>query len=472
MSGARLSAMLLAAALSACASPVYVDKGKAEETPPLALNPVSFQVHEAFSAHPPACVAVLPLSGPGGDAVIEPARVEAVRRAVYAHLAPQGRRSVRPARVDFLLERLPPAGRDDTAEIGRILGCEALIGGRVTESGMQFLGVYSRVAVGAELTMRRAADGQVLWEGGHVATLHAGGLPVSPIGVAMGIFEAARNMDDEQILRATDDLARRLAATIPDLRIVALDDPVEPPAPVKVAPLAPEPPRKAGLEAFLDDIAGLAPDERRARLLQAIEQRRFGEMARSPLLDALVSVEGARPEDFLRHAEHLAESGDYASALARAEQAVARDPDFAPGHFAVGRMRLKLGEPLRAEKSMIRAVALDSANAAYLNGLGYVNGLGGKPDRALAAYGMAIRADSANGFAYYNSGVIQFNRGELRAAADAFYGAGLAYLKTGHYGLAGKALADLKEIDGQGLDLAGEIDTIEGAIQALEQRKG
>ncbi|EME70872.1 hypothetical protein H261_05669 [Paramagnetospirillum caucaseum] len=456
--------------LAACTSPVYVDRSQEEEAPPLALNAVSFRVHQSLAARPPSCVAVLPLSGPDGDAALEPARIEAVRRAVYAHLAPHGRRDVKPARVDFVLERLDPARRGDAAEIGRALDCEALIGGKVTESGRQFLGVYSRVAVGAELRMVRAAGGEVLWEGTHVASLHAGGLPISPIGIAMGIFEAARNMDDEQILRATDDLARRLASTIPDPGIVALDDPTEPPAPVRALPLSPEPPRKAGLDAFLEELAPLAADERRARLIQALEQRRFGDMARAPLLDALVAVPDARPEDFLRHAEYLAEAGDYASALARAEQAAARDASFAPAHFAMGRMRIKQNDPSRAEADIIRAVALDGDNATYLNGLAYVNSLRGRADRALAAYAMAIRADAANGFAYYNSGVILLDQGDRVAAADAFYGAGLAYLKTGHYGQAGKALADLKELSGPGLDLSREIDTIQGALAALEQK--
>lgn len=466
----RAVSLLALIGLAACTSPVYVDRGAAEEAPPLALNAVSFHLSEAWSARPPSCVAVLPLTGPEGEAAVDPARIEAVRRAIHAHLAPQGRRDVKPARVDFILDRLTAAQREDRAEIGRALKCEALISGQVTESGRQFLGVYSRVAVGAQLRMVRAGTGDVLWEGSHVATLHAGGLPVSPIGVAMGIFEAARNMDDEQVLRATDDLARRLVSTIPDSGIVALDDPAEPPAPVRAPPLSPEAPRKAGLEAFLDETAALPPDERRARLIQALELGRFGDMARVPVLDALVATPGARPEDFLRYTDALAEAGDYAGALARAEQAVARDNALASAHFAVGRMRIKLGEPARAEPPIIRAVALEGGNGTFLNGLGYVNSLQGRDERALAAYDMAIRANPANGFAYYNSAVILLGRGDRKGAADAFYGAGLAYVRTGHYGQAGKALADLKDLSGPGLDLAREIDTIQGALAALEKK--
>lgn len=426
---ARRLALAAFLGLSACTSPVYVDTGKAETETPLALNSVVFQVHESWRAAPPACIAILPLKGPEGGGELAAGRIEAVRRAIYAHLAPQGRRVVKPARVDFLLSGLSEADRSDSARLGQRLDCDGLMSGRVTESGAQFLGVYSRVATGADLRMVRAMDGGVLWEGRHTASLHGGGLPISPIGVAMGILDAARNMDEEQTLRAIDDLARRLATTIPDDRIVALDDPAAPPTPVKAEPLGPRP----------------AP----------------APVAAEPPRTAAAA---------LRDAEHLAETGDYAGALARADRAIALEADNAAAHFTLGRMLIKLGDLAQAEPAIIRAVAIDGGNAAYLNGLGYVNSLAGRMDRALAAYGMAIDASPANGFAWYNSGVILLEQGDVKAAADAFYGAGMAYLKSGNFGQAGKALADLKDLAGQGLDLAREIDAIEGALAALTKK--
>lgn len=461
--------LALALALAACTTPVYVDQGKQEEAPPLALNAVAFNLHEAWTAKPPACIAILPLKGPEKGDAPDKERIEAVRLALYAHLAPQGRRDVKPARVDFILDHMPAEQQGDMAAVGRALNCEALLTGRVTESGMQYLGIYSRVGVGAELKVVRAADGTVLWDGTHVATLHGGGVPISPVGIAMGIFDAARNVDDEQILRATDDLARRLISTMPDPGIVALEDPAEPQ--VKAQPVTPQPP-KQGLAAFLDDTAKLPADERRIRLIQALDQGRFGEMAKPGLLDALVATEGAKPEDYVRYADYLASAGDYNSALARAQQAVARDDAYAPGHFMAGRMQIKLGDAETGEKEMIRAVALDNGNADFLNGLGYVNGLRGRSERALAAYDMAIKANPANGFAYYNTGVILLGQGDRSGAADAFYGAALSYIKSKQYGQAGKALADLRELSGAGIDLGQEIQTIEGALAALDQKKG
>lgn len=392
--------------LAACGTPAYVDRGKGEAPSDLHPNQVVFTLHPAFHAAPPACVAVLPLAirVPETDAADQ---APLVRRVLFGHLAPQGRRGIPLARIDHVLARLEPAARDDAAQVGAALGCDAVMSGEVTRYGAEFMGIYSRVSVGARLRLVRAATGEVLWEGEHVATAHGGALPLSPVGLALGILDAAGNVSDEQRLRVTDDLARRLAATLPDAALAELDDP------------AALPPR----------------------------------LAEAPPMGA--------------DGEALAAAGDYAGALAAADRAVAAAPNRADAHFLRGRMLLKLGRGPEAEAAMIRAAALDGGNPRILDGLGHVNALAGRTERALAAYAMAIDADPADGFAWFNSGVLLLADGRANAAGDAFYGAGLAYLRRGDYGMAGKALAALRELRGQGVALDREITTIESALGAL-----
>jgi Tfp pilus assembly protein PilF len=420
----RARLFLASLLLAAGCTPSYVDQGagKTED----GFNQVSFQVHDAYGRQPPECVAVLPLTAVDGMNIDE-ADTAAVRRAFFAHLSPQGKRVIKPARVDFVLAGLPEANRRDLAAIGHNLNCEALVTGRVLEFGSQFFGVYSRVAVGADLRMVRAGDGALLWEGRHTAASHGGSLPLSPIGIAMGILEAARNLNEEQALRVTDDLARRLVSTIPDTTIAALDDPAGPPTPVKLEAAKP-----------------VSPPEPAA--------------APPPRDKPLVLVERAL------------ENGDYIGALGHADAAVAETPDDGAAHFMRARVLIKLGEVDRAEPSVIQALAREERNPLYLNALGYLNGMRGRSDRALAAYRMAIAADPLNGFALYNSGVLLYRAGDDPAAADSFYLAGLAYIKAGNFGQAGKALSDLKELSGQGLDLRREMETLERALSALEQK--
>ena len=248
--------------LAACASPSYVDQGDsaalAEST---SLDRIFYQVHTEFAVAPPRCVAILPFeldtarsnsganSGPnpspvaslaggarqgapsgaasgaddfgsGPDESAEYAKklsqAEAVRRAFYARLSLHGQADIELGRVDFVLSRMPAAERNDLARVGAALGCDALLIGKVTKFGSGFFGLYSSVAVGADVSIVRAWDGAVLWEGRHVARSRGGSVPVSPLGVIMSIVNAANNLGGEQFERVTDDLARRLVSTIPD----------------------------------------------------------------------------------------------------------------------------------------------------------------------------------------------------------------------------------------------------------------
>ena len=242
--------LLASAALSACVSPAYVDKGKGESVDGSGLlNPVTFAVHAAFDADPPGCIAILPFQvaedavalpaldrgaqadvrsvgtayqpAAGGREEVEgaPSRTgdaardrsdrpvaeieaaEQVRRAFYAQLAPQGRRDVELALVDARIDALPEAARVDHARIGETLNCEALMVGRVTTYRGDFFAIYSRVAVGAEVKIIRASDGALLWEGDHMAQSHGGSVPLTPLGAAIGLIGAVTNLEYEQVQR-------------------------------------------------------------------------------------------------------------------------------------------------------------------------------------------------------------------------------------------------------------------------------
>jgi len=401
-------AVALVLTLAAC-GPTYVNKGDGESGW-LGMNEVEFQVHDAYQAAPPDCVAVLPLTiKTPSQPMASPEDAAKVRLSLYAHLATQSKRGVRLERVDHLLAEV----KGDRKALAERTRCGAVMEGEVTEYGSTFLALYSRVAVGLDLRMIRVADGAVLWEGRHTAVSHGGSLPLDPVGVAMGIADAASNIRDEQILRVTDDLARRLVFTIPDNRVVALDDPVAE---------APRPPPAAGP----DDVA---------------------------------------------LAEKLLAEGDHAGALAAADRALAVNPDRSDAWFVKGRILMLDQDYSQAEPAILKAVALDRGNARYLNALGAVNAASGATDRALAAYDMAIELDRSNGFAWYNSGVLHFNAGNPAAAADSFYGAGLAYLKTGDAAKAERALTDLRDVAKSGIPVRTRVKTLEDALSDLTRRK-
>lgn len=395
--------------LAACASPTFVDRGAGKTEGALDFNVVAFEVKDGYRASPPDCIAVLPLK------VRKPADPQAkaedaakVRMSLYAHLATQSKRGVRPERIDRVLDE----GKDDRKALGERLKCAAAIEGEVTEYGNTFLGIYSSVTVGADLRLIRLADGAVLWEGRHVAANRDGSVPLDPVGIAMGVFGAVDNIRDEQVLRVTDDLARRLVSTIPDDKVVALDDPVEGP-PAKI---------------------------------------------------------GAAKGESLPEGERLLRSGDHAGALAAAEKAIVANPDDRDAWLLKGRVLMLDREYEKAEPTILKAVALDRGDVRSLNALGVLNTERGAPDRALAAYRMAIDADRGNGFAWYNTAVLHFNAGEPQEAADAFHGAALAYLKAGDFAKAERALGDLRELSAAGIPVGPKVESIQTALTDLSRR--
>jgi hypothetical protein len=118
-------------------------------------------------------------------------------------------------KIDGTLRQLSVAERRNHAVVGRALGYNTLMIGTVTEYRERYLGLYSDVAVGAQVELIRAEDGERLWEGRHVAISRAGGLPISPPAVIQGAVRALTNLGGEQFDRFTDDLARRLVSALP-----------------------------------------------------------------------------------------------------------------------------------------------------------------------------------------------------------------------------------------------------------------
>jgi tetratricopeptide (TPR) repeat protein len=114
--------------------------------------------------------------------------------------------------------------------------------------------------------------------------------------------------------------------------------------------------------------------------------------------------------------------------------------------FAMGRAALIAHDFAAAEPAIIHAVALDSGNSLYLDALGAAAASAGKPDRAIAAYRMAIEIDKNDGFAWYNTAVIHNNAGRLDKAIEAYRRAGIAYSMKGDMASAARVLADLKSL--------------------------
>jgi len=459
-----------ALAVSGCIGPSYLDtkNGDPKDSASNPFGEVSYHVYDSYTNEPPNCVAILPFThsvkNGTSSTKITLDNVEVVRKALYAHLAPQGKKDVELPRIDFVLENIPKSQRQNYALIGKKLDCDALIIGNVSAFGSQYIGVYSKVSVGAQMRMIRASTGEPLWEGNHLAETHGGSFPLSPIGLATGILDAAMNVDEEQTFRVVDDLARRLVHTIPDNRIAILDDPM---APLKMANRANQTSRQS-IEDFLRGLTYKPQGEQKDAIIKAITDEMFHGHDLKRIYNAL--IETAPNDAFANglYANHLVKNGDYFNAAKYVNTSLALNANDDAMHFLKGRIQIQLNNLSGADASILKAITLKPTSTKYLNGLGFLNSLRGHNDRALAAYQMAVDLEPSNGYALYNMGVTFYNTEDLQAASDYISKAAHAYLQTGDYGQAVKALADLKELKALGVQTNNEISKIEHLLLAVQ----
>jgi len=143
-----------------------------------------------------------------------------VRKSFYGHLSPRRFQDIEldvvdravgnPENINF--DHLTP---EILRDLGTLLGCDAVLVGRVTEFERLFMGVYSQMSVGADIVIYDTHDGHRLWTDSEVTRLHDGGIPLTPLGIPLSGARSGWNLRDSQIIRAVDELTRAMAGRIP-----------------------------------------------------------------------------------------------------------------------------------------------------------------------------------------------------------------------------------------------------------------
>ncbi len=101
------------------------------------------------------------------------------------------------------------------SKLSEIVGADAVIRGKITSYERIYAGVYSQVAVGAEVQMLDGKSGKELWWAKDVSRLHGGGIATTPVGLILTALVTSADMRDVELLRCSDDLFREMVKTIP-----------------------------------------------------------------------------------------------------------------------------------------------------------------------------------------------------------------------------------------------------------------
>lgn len=251
---------LAAFSLAGClTTPRYSSEVAGEEARGGVFSRVSYHLDEAAEFAQPDCLALLPLALskdaaeplsldlsqperttapsfdlPGATALaakgasadpIQPAPYQRhfdakakrrlVRQMLYGFISAHRPRDVELSRVDRVTGGFPVTNPARYRLVGRQLGCDWLLTGRITDFDVDYLGIYSNIRIGAELQLVQASTGKVLWRGRHLAQSRDGAVPLSPIDLAVAAVKAAGNLTPDQLEAVAADLARRLVRTMP-----------------------------------------------------------------------------------------------------------------------------------------------------------------------------------------------------------------------------------------------------------------
>ena len=166
--------------------------------------------------HYPRSIAVLPFGNKTETDGIE----DFVRVTFYSHLCARPYRDIEPQIVDQKLRKHTITDYETLCKVpvrklGRILGCDAVVFGEVTEYDKFFAGIYSQIAVGASITIWDTRTGRKIWTDQYTERNHEGGIPLTLTDIPMITIRSGMNMREDAKIAVVDDLSRNLTRNIP-----------------------------------------------------------------------------------------------------------------------------------------------------------------------------------------------------------------------------------------------------------------
>ena len=193
------------AVLSGCGMQIPFVKGDEDAVP-----------QQVIHKNPPKSIAILPF----GNKTEQEDIGEFVRTTFYGHLSAQPYKDIELREVDEKLKRYHLTNYDKLNDVpakrlGRILNCDAVVIGEVTEFQRVYAGIYSQMAVGAAITVWDTRTGKKIWSDEHVTRNHEGGIPLALTDIAMIGIRSGLNLTESEKVKTVDELSRYLTSRVP-----------------------------------------------------------------------------------------------------------------------------------------------------------------------------------------------------------------------------------------------------------------
>ncbi len=196
-----------------------------------------FDIADRFYTHPPRKIAVLPFDNLiGGKYILNSVPLprfskketdgwnwtyaNRLRRFFFGHFASREFVDIELMYVDKTLQELgilTPNGlyKIPAQELGRILGADALIYGRVTEYKNSYYALFKQIRIGLSIKCVSTEDGTVFFEGEQVRHDNDIRVATNPFDFVIASFQNYMSLRDVYAARASEEVVRELVIRIP-----------------------------------------------------------------------------------------------------------------------------------------------------------------------------------------------------------------------------------------------------------------
>ena len=196
-----------------------------------------FDIADRFYTDPPRKIAVLPFDNLiGGKYILNSVPLprfskketdgwnwtyaNRLRRFFFGHFASREFVDIELMYVDKTLQELGILTPNDlykvpAQELGRILGADALIFGRVTEYKNSYYLLYKQIRIGLRIKCVSTKDGSIFFEGEQVRHDNDIRVATNPFDFVIASFQNSMSMRDVYAARASEEVVRELVLRIP-----------------------------------------------------------------------------------------------------------------------------------------------------------------------------------------------------------------------------------------------------------------
>ena len=196
-----------------------------------------FEISEKFYTDPPRKIAILPFDNlVGGNYILNSVPIprssdeeadgwnwtyaNRLRRFFFGHFAAREFVDIELMYVDKMLQALNILTPRElynmpAQELGRILGADALIYGKVTDYKNSYYALYKQIKIGLSIKCVSTKDGTVLFEGEQVRHDNDIRVATNPFDFVIASFQNAMSMRDVYAARASEEVVRELVLRIP-----------------------------------------------------------------------------------------------------------------------------------------------------------------------------------------------------------------------------------------------------------------